>query len=211
MMTDKAESDARRQAVTSAASDAYLAARSAVLRIAQAEGSEIREMHIWPGSISTTRYAEPMAGIRAARILERTAGRVTDDYIRFAREDGAGWLQIGEALGLAEDGDPRGYELAVAAYEYAAGKPDLWGNNTFYYSCPSCAQTISDRGPYQSHPEDNEQGHGQDCARLAADIAAWQADQDAWGGRRVSRIGYGRPTTPAPTPTPPPHPPSPGP
>jgi hypothetical protein len=50
---------------------------------------------------------------------------------------------------------------------------------SFYYTCPACAQAISGRGPYESHPEDNEQGHADGCARLAADAAAWQAEGDA--------------------------------
>jgi len=125
-----------------------------------------------------------MAGIRAARLLEGTARRVTGDYLRFAREDGASWLDIGEALGLANDGERSGHDLAVAAYEYAAGQPDLWNESSFHYRCPGCAQMISDRGPYESHPDDDEHGHGDGCERRAAEIAAWQARQDAWEARQ---------------------------
>jgi len=176
----QADTDGRQEAISNAASDAYFAARSAVIRLAEADGAQIQERPVWPGAASTIHYAEPLAGIRAAQILERTAARVIGDYVRHAREAGIGWREIGEALGLAEHGERTGYDLAVAAYEHAAGTPDLWNHVSFSYTCPACAQAISDRGPYESHPEDNEQGHADGCARLAADVAAWQAERDAW-------------------------------
>jgi hypothetical protein len=39
---------------------------------------------------------------------------------------------------------------------------------------------ITDRGPFESHPEDCESGHAEDCSRFAAELAAWQAERDAW-------------------------------
>ena len=170
----------RQDAVTSAASDAYFSARATVLRLAEAEGAQIRERPIWPGAVSTTRYAEPLAGIRAAQILQQTARRVINDYVRLARQEGTGWREIGQALDLAEDGQRTGYDLAVAAYEHVAGEPDVWRQASYTWSCPACGQAICDRGPYESHPEDNEHGHARDCARLAGEAAAWQAEQDAW-------------------------------
>jgi hypothetical protein len=176
-MTD--QENTRQDAVTSAASDAYFAAQSSVRRLAEAEGAEIRERPVWPGAFSTTRYAEPLAGIRAAQILTRTADRVAGEYVKHARVEGIGWREIGEAVGLAEDGQRIGYDLAVAAYEHVVGEPDLLRDPSFYYTCPACEQGISDRGPYESHPEDNERGHAEGCTRLAADVAAWQAQRDA--------------------------------
>ena len=134
-------SDSRQDAVTSAASDAYLAAQSSVLRLAQANGAETRERPVWPGAFSTTRYAEPLAGIRAAQTVQRTAERVADDYVRHARVEGIGWREIGEALGLAEDGERTGYALAVAAYEQVTGEPDVLRDPSFYYTCPACERS----------------------------------------------------------------------
>jgi hypothetical protein len=179
MMTDQADADSRRDAVTRAASDAHFAAQSSVLRIAEAGGAEIREQPIWPGSISTRRYAEPLAGIRAAQTVKRTADRVADEYVKHARAEGIGWRLIGEALGLAEDGQRTGYALAEAAYEHVVGERDVFRDPSFYYTCPACDQGITDRGPYESHPEDNERGHDEGCTRLATDVAAWRAQRDA--------------------------------
>jgi hypothetical protein len=64
--------EARRQA----ASDAYLTVRTSVMRMVETAGGEVRERPIWRGANSTTRYAEPRAGIRAALVLQRAAGSV---------------------------------------------------------------------------------------------------------------------------------------
>ncbi len=160
--------------------DAYYDARSAVLRAAQAAGAPIRERPIWPGAASTMQYAEPLAGLRAARALEDTARRVTGDYIRYARQDGATWTQVGEALGLDADGERSGYDLAVAAYEHALGEPEPFSNATFGWTCQDCGQGISDHGPYESHPADREHGHADSCLQFGVQVAAWQAERDAW-------------------------------
>jgi hypothetical protein len=93
----QAGTDSRHEAISNAASDAYFAARSAVIRLAEADGAQIHELPAWPGAASTTRCAEPLAGIRAAQILERTAARVIRDYVRHAREAGIGWREVGPA------------------------------------------------------------------------------------------------------------------
>ncbi len=178
-MADRESS--RQDAVTSAASDAYRAVLASVRRLAEAEGTEIRELPVWPGAFSTMRYAEPLAGIRAARTLARAAERAVGDYVKHARRDGISWQETGEALGLAENGQRTGYDLAVRAFEYItdAEHHDRFDTLSFYWTCPACEQGIGDRGPYESHPEDNEHGHAEGCTRLAADIAAWQAERDA--------------------------------
>ncbi len=50
----------------------------------------------------------------------------------------------------------------------------------FSWHCPACDEAIIDRGPYESHPEGNERGHGGGCTRFAAEVAAWQAERDSW-------------------------------
>jgi hypothetical protein len=104
---------------------------------------------------------------------------VAGDYVKRARDEGIGWRAIGDALGLAQDGQRTGYDLAVAAYEQVAGEPDGYRDRSFYYTCAACEQGISDRGPYESHPEDVERGHAAGCTRLAADLTAWQLQRDA--------------------------------
>jgi hypothetical protein len=160
---------------------------NAVRTYAEATGAEIREREAWPGSLIKVRYAEPAAGMRAALIARDTASRVIRDYGRRAREDGLSWEAIGQALALDQGQDaPDGYELGAAAYEAMAGAGDPWYEPSFAWTCSSCTSTISDRGPYDSHPADREQGHAGGCQRLAADMtvhrrrtAGWDAEAEA--------------------------------
>lgn len=173
--------DDRQQAVTDAASGAYWRMCVDVIKLAEADGAEVRQRQLFPGSLSMERYAEPLAGIRASATLANTAMRIKREYVGRGRGDGCTWHEIGEALRLAEGEDAkRGYDLGVAAFEYMAGEPCIWQQPAFGWRCGSCGAYITDRGPYESHPEDNEQGHAEACARFAAEVAAWQAERESW-------------------------------
>jgi hypothetical protein len=195
MMPSQAEAENHRDAIVHAASEAYFAASSSVLYLAQLGGADIRERPVWPGAISTMRYAEPLAGIRAAQTVRSAADRVTDDYVRHARAEGTAWCHIGEALELAENSQLTSHDLAIAAYEQLTGARDLPAFQTpvFHYTCQACQQPISDRGPYESHPLDNEHGHTEDCPRPTEQVAAWQAKRDAedaqWQARQAPQPG----------------------
>ncbi len=173
--------DARRVR-TDAASDIRAAIDRAVTRYAASTGHELRDRPAWPGALTTCQYADPATGIRAATIARNSADRVRDDYVRQARQDGMTWQAIGQALDLDQGDDPRtGYDLAVAAFETVTGEPDIFRQPNLGWRCPSCTKTVTDHGPYESHPTDNERGHADDCQRLAADIAAHHrqtADRD---------------------------------
>jgi hypothetical protein len=176
-MTDQDNTASRGDAARKAQRDAGAALgrtlESAVRAYAEATGAEIRERDAWPGSLIRIRYAEPAAGIRAALIARDTASRVIRDYGRRAREDGLSWEDIGQALALDQsEYVPDGYELDIAAYTAMDGAGDSWDEPYFTWTCPSCATVISDRGPYDPHPANREQGHAEGCQRLAADIAA---------------------------------------
>jgi hypothetical protein len=179
-MTDQTDSDRRQDAITGAASNAYRRMRQAAIEIAEAGGAEIH-VRMFPGAISGYQRAEPLAGIRATQVLADGAARIRREYTQHARAEGIAWQQIGQALGLDQGPDGKsGYDLAVAAFEHFEGEPNLWHQSNFHYHCRSCGEWITDRGPYESHPEDNEHGHAADCARFAAELATWQAERDAW-------------------------------
>jgi hypothetical protein len=119
----------------------------------------------------------PMAGLWAADGLLRRVGQEVQQHARRAREAGHSWEQIGHALDIRPDG---GRSAAEAAYERFAGTPASWPlqGPSFVWPCPACDRVISDRGPYESHPDDNQPGHAKDCSRLAADLARWRASWD---------------------------------
>jgi hypothetical protein len=160
-----------------AASKIRSAITSEILRAAQAEGIDVKDRKPWRDSQYTISVAEPLAGIKYGLIARDVATRVIEGYIKYAREDGRTWLQIGQALGLAEDAESN-YDVASAAYDHAAGKPSLLRTPSFFWSCPACGQGVTDYGPFTANPWDNESGHADGCARFAADVARYRAD---WG------------------------------
>jgi hypothetical protein len=164
------------------ASDARFAAQHAVTEFAEAEGAQIREWWpVWLGASIARRYAELLAEVRAAQVLPETAAMVGREQAERARGDGVTWEQIGEALGLDQGPDAAsGYDLGIAAFERFTGEPGPGYPGSFQFCCASCGEHITDHGPFDSHPEGNEQGHAAGCVRLAADITGWRTQQEAW-------------------------------
>jgi hypothetical protein len=160
-------------------------ARRDAFQLARDTGAAIVTRPVFRGeSEPTVRDVEPLPGARAARDLELAAKGTARDYVRQAREAGHGWDQIGQALGVTPDADAdqTGMTVAEAAYTYAAGSPYTdtaarYGRS-FTWTCHSCDQAISDRGLIAG-PADDEQGHGDECLRLADAVAAWNAEWDA--------------------------------
>ena len=81
-----------------------------------------------PGAAGTMGCAEPAEGLRIARTLEAAAARVASDCIRYARQDGQTWQEIGAILELGPETGESGVAVAEAAFEFAAGtrREDRW-------------------------------------------------------------------------------------
>jgi hypothetical protein len=166
------------------ASSAAHQAIQAIRGLARDRGAEFITRPNFPGSRITVHDLEPLTGAHAARDIELLSRHAAREYIRQAREAGHTWDQIGHALGLAPnaDADQAGLTIAEAAYTYAAGSPHtdtaIRYGRSFVWRCRSCDQTISDRGLIAG-PAEDEQGHADNCARLAAAVAEWDADWEA--------------------------------
>jgi hypothetical protein len=167
-----------------AVSAARRAARRAAIDLARDEGAQVITRPAFRGAQTTIQDVEPLAGLRAAREVELGARYSTRNYIRDAREAGHTWQDIGTALDLTPGGeaDLAGGTIAEAAYSYAAGSPDTetarrYGRS-FSWTCGSCEGLISDHG-LSNGPADDERGHADGCARLAATIATWDAESAA--------------------------------
>jgi len=160
------------------------AARRAAFEIARSAGAQIITRPAYQGAQMAFRDVEPLAGMRASRQVELGARGAARDYIRQAREAGHGWHRIGQALELepGADRDQQGMTVADAAYNYAAGHPDtdtaLRYGRSFVWTCRSCEHAISDRGLCVS-PAEDEHGHADNCARLSATVADWDAQWEA--------------------------------
>jgi hypothetical protein len=147
--------------------EAWRAACSAIERIAALAGAQT--VHDpGPGGLPLPR-PDARTGIRAAARLELAARLQLRDYIRYARQDGLGWHEIGALLDLGAEAADRGLPLDEAAFRFAASQPAGPGQAaTFTWTCRACGQCISDRGPGHHHPAGDEPGHATGCARLAA-------------------------------------------
>ena len=179
MSPSHASPEDRQHAVTAARDTA----RNAVFTLARDTGAATITRPAFPGSDRTVRDVEPLAGMTAARDLELAARGTALGYIRHAREAGRSWQQIGAAMHLTPGGDAQqaGDTIAEAAYTYAAGNPASESARrygpSFAWTCQTCDNTISDHGLCGS-PADDERGHASNCLRLAATIAAWDAQWD---------------------------------
>ena len=131
----------------------------------------------YDGDQSPELVPTPLAGLWAANRLARRATGEVATHARRAREAGHSWDQIGCALRLKPDG---GGSVAGAAYERFAGHPTSWSlhDPSFVWRCPAYDRAISDRGPYDRHPDDNQPGHAADCSRLAAELERWRESWD---------------------------------
>ena len=67
--------------------------------------------------------------------------------------------------------------VASYAFDYTIGPRSTgpwYDPPVFPWTCPTCGQTIRDRGPVLM-PVADEKGHADGCGRLAAVQAEWQA------------------------------------
>ena len=158
--------------------DTRAAVRRAILELVQRAGGQTvtRPLIRSEPHGSTTREPEPLAGITAAVALEREARQRCLESIRYAREDGLSWRDIGDALGIrttAVDPDDHGAGESVARFAYKYASPGHDHGDYFVWTCPSCAGLIRDYGP-EFGPHEAEQGHAEGCERFAAAVAQWE-------------------------------------
>lgn len=159
-------------------------ARRAVLGIAGDLGGQIEARPVFrdePALGLGAADAEPLSGLAAAAQLKFALRRLTAEYARLAREEGRSWREIGVSLGLKQMAD-MGMDAADVAYEHLAGAPSPW-RPAFVWVCPTCRSTVLDHGPHAGHPADCEDGHADDCLRLAAAVTAWHAAWNDDGSR----------------------------
>jgi hypothetical protein len=177
------EPDTSAQAAERHISEVRQTARREAVRLARDAGAHLVTRPMFRGEQQpTVQDVEPLVGARAARDLEAAAAGTARDYIRQAREAGHGWEQIGQTLGLEPGGGRDGATPGDAAYTYAAGPPETqapWRERSFWWTCRSCDQAITDRG-LVGGPADDELGHAECCPRLAAAVAEWDAETAAW-------------------------------
>lgn len=128
---------------------------------------------------------DPLCGVRAALMAHRVAAGLMREWAETARAAGASWDDVAAALDLT--GNEHGYESAGAvAFRWLVERRDPAADRDLFagrwtpaarWTCGACGERISDRGPFEPHPDDNEAGHHYTCARQTAAVRAYETER----------------------------------
>lgn len=136
-----------------------------------------------PGLSTPLCDVEPLAGVRAAVLARDVAVRCVREYALAARAEGRSWDDVAEAFGVQRGEGvvvrgERAYLHVIEDRPLYADDPELsWVPRApvARWRCVSCGQYVTDQGPFEASPENNEQGHTPGCVRHAAEMAAYRA------------------------------------
>jgi hypothetical protein len=147
------------------------AARTVAAR--QSGSAGFIEKTLYEGDPYPRKAATAVAELKALVALRDGIRGALYQPVAAARGEGLTWTDIADLLEIPDDGGNR----AERAYDTVVDRSGDWGLSgaSLGYTCDACQGSIIDHGPFESHPEDNETGHAADCARFAAEIAAWRA------------------------------------
>lgn len=121
----------------------------------------------------------PLAGLQAALVVARMAQDQAYTFAKALRGEGRSWAEMADLLEIPWSEE---YVRAERAYELVAGPAtDRWSDLRVYWTCGGprgCGQYVTDRGPYNGYPSDNERGHADGCRRLETEDADWAREQN---------------------------------
>ena len=133
----------------------------------------------------STRNPEDL--LRAALAVQSQAGARVVRYVDAMRGEGASWKRVAEVLfppneygGENQDVANQGNTPEECAFYLVAPESQrgmMFEPSTTRWTCggpAGCGERITDSGPFESHPDDNERGHAETCARHAAAVATWK-------------------------------------
>lgn len=119
----------------------------------------------------------PLAGLRAALVVARMAQDQAHQFARALRGEGSTWTEIADLLEVPWSEE---YSRQERAFELVAGPAaSSWSSPNVYWTCAGnlgCGQYVTDRGPYNGWPSNNEDGHAEGCRRLEAENAAYERE-----------------------------------
>jgi hypothetical protein len=141
--------------------------------------SEMVERRIRPESEYSWPEPRPLAGVRAALAVARMAQDQAYKFAKALRGEGSSWATIADLLEIPWSEE---YARQERAYELVAGvAPGTFSDARVYWTCAGrggCGQYVTDHGPYNGYPVDNERGHADGCRRLAAENAAYERERE---------------------------------
>lgn len=132
---------------------------------------------MYPESTYGITTAYPLAGLEAALAVVAVANQKAYGFAKELRGEGSWWVEIADLLGIPWSPD---YSRPERAYELVAGpstnRRGAFADVRLYWTCggaAGCGKYITDRGPYDLHPRDCEDGHAEGCGRHASDVARY--------------------------------------
>lgn len=114
----------------------------------------------------------PLAGLQAALTVARLAEQQAYRFAVGLRGEGTSWREVADLLDIPWSDQ---YSRPERAYELVLG-PEPGHVRSLYWTCggpDGCGRYVTDRGPYNGHPLDNEAGHAGGCRRLAIEGEAY--------------------------------------
>jgi hypothetical protein len=125
------------------------------------------------------REPKPLAGLQAALTVARVAQTRAYGFAEGLRGEGSSWAQVADLLGIEWSAD---YVQRERAFELVAGSVSNVSYDRYvFFICGGplgCGKRVTDRGPYNGSPAEDEDGHAEGCRRLAAEVAAYHARQE---------------------------------
>jgi hypothetical protein len=112
----------------------------------------------------------PQAELRALVLLRDATNAAIEAALTASRAEGSSWDRCGELMGMPEVND-EGAPRETRAYFMLA---DAGGA---YWTCSTCGGFVTDKGPFEPHPVDREEGHTSGCHRHQEEIAAYRAER----------------------------------
>ncbi len=148
------------------------------------DATELREPVAGFHGLSRPVLDDPLAGVRAGRLVADVAAGALRDWALRARGAGRSWDDVGAALGLPAEPDSSDMPRAEAAWEWLVehrppppGLQPSGGPSSAVWTCTTCRARVRDTGPFAAHPDDRETGHQDDCVRRAAALEAWRVEE----------------------------------
>lgn len=159
-----------------------------ILRALQAaRGPRAVRTRLYPGALQYSRHKVPSPsdypdGIAVARRAAQFANSLAQKWAEGARGEGTSWEELADSLGVPSapyfTTTSRG-ELAWREYMKLRGYSDSRDLTLAeaQWRCTTCWEHVRDHGPgwHRGDPRRTESGHAGDCARHAAETAAWLA------------------------------------
>lgn len=141
---------------------------------------DIVELPAFPGAATTWPTPAPMAGFNAARQVVALAEQEVHKYAVQLRGEGLSWRDLADLMEIPWSEE---YSRPERTFELVAGPDDgsAWSRGpTVSWHCggpDGCGERITDRGPYNGYPSDDQDGHDSRCHRLEAEINAYEREQ----------------------------------